>query len=215
MASALLGEQRLAEAEADVALLDAVRLDARLEQDRAQVGGLVVDPGGADRLALQVGRRRGSSAWGSDMIEVSGTCTSAATDFTRSPLSRATEHLRLVGDRQVDAPGRQLLEQRRRVGGLADLHVQPRPLEVAARLGGVDARRGRRSGRSRASARSSLLPPGSSTSSFSPQAASASAATAQSSEQRHFLMPGTPFGSRGWPGARRASRARTARRPSG
>ena len=46
--------------EADVDLSTDAGLDAGALEDRLQVGGLVGDPGGADRLAAQVGRRAGS-----------------------------------------------------------------------------------------------------------------------------------------------------------
>jgi hypothetical protein len=70
------------------------------------------------------------------MIEVSGFCTSAATLTTRSPWSRARS---TSGSYEVDPPRRDLLDRRGRIRRLPDLHVEARLLEVAARLGRVDA----------------------------------------------------------------------------
>ena len=79
-------------------------------------------------------------AAGREMIEVSGSRTSAPTETTLEPLVARAQHLGLVGDGQVDAPGGDLLDRRGRVGRLADLHVQPGVVEVPARLRRVDAR---------------------------------------------------------------------------
>src|SRR3954467_3984450 len=90
-------------------------------------------------------------AFGSEMIDVSGSRTSAPTAPTWSPCERAagapvearrapTQRPRLVGHGEIDPAGRDLLDRRRRVSRLADLHVESRRLEVAALRRGINRR---------------------------------------------------------------------------
>ena len=175
---------------------------------------LVVDPGRADRLALQVRRLadlrlRQRDDRGERLLH------ERADAHHVQPLVARPQHLGLVRDRQVHAPGRHLLDRRRRVGRLADLHVEARPARSRRPPGRRRCRRGRRSGSSRASARRASSPDGSSTSCFSPQPAASSAAAA--GEQRRAAASCGLFLSvpRTWqvaPPARRGQTAPTAMR---
>ena len=126
-------------------------------------------------------------AFGSEMIEVSGLRTSAPTRHHVQALVARAQHLGLVGDRQVHAAGRHLLDRRGRVGRLADLHVEPGLLEVPARLRRVDA--GVVGvGEVVEHQLSCFEPDGSSASSFSPQPASrATSASSRGDDAGHAV----------------------------
>ena len=134
----LAGDQGGAEAEAHVPLLHRRRAHARLAEHGLEVRVLVVDPGRADGLALEVGgladlRLRQRDDRGERLLDDRGHAHHAEALVARA------EHLGLVRDREVHAPRRHLLDRRGRVGRLADLHVEAGLLEVATRLRGVDA----------------------------------------------------------------------------
>src|SRR5206468_1900355 len=115
--------------EADVALLDRVGIDVRVGEDRLEVRRLVVDPRRADALALQVLRVAYVGAGKRDDRGQRLVDEGADGDHAQALVPRA-EQLRLVGDREVNPPGRDVLDRRRRIRRLADLHLEPGLLEV-------------------------------------------------------------------------------------
>ena len=130
-----LGQQRRDEVEADVDRLDLVGVGAGGLEDRRQVGVLVGDAGGADLLALQLGRLAdGLLADGDDRRQ---RLLHERPDRDDLDALRAGEQqLGLVGDRQVGLAGGQQLQRRRRVRRRARRDVELRRLELA----GVDRR---------------------------------------------------------------------------
>ena len=82
-------QHRRNEVAADVDLLDRVRGNAGMRQDRLQVCVLVRDPGIADALAAQLGAVL-MCLEPIETIEVSGSWTIAATDTSGNPWLRAS-----------------------------------------------------------------------------------------------------------------------------
>ena len=132
------GEQRGREVEADVAHFDRVGVQAGLREDRLQVCRLVVDPRRADRLSLQI---RGAPDLRLGQRDDRGERIlhdRRDADDAQAEIARP-EHLGLVRDGEVDVAGGDLLDRGRGIWRLADLDVEARLLEVAARLRRVDA----------------------------------------------------------------------------
>ncbi len=135
----LLGEKGGGEAEAHVAELHRVGIDARVEEDRAQVGLLIVDARVAHLLARQVLGRADLRVGQRDDRGERLPHQRAHRDHFQALVARP-QQLRLIRHGEVHAPGRDLLDRRRGVRRLADVHLQPGVVEVPARLRRVDAR---------------------------------------------------------------------------
>src|SRR3954454_12747561 len=135
----LAAHERRDEVEADVALLDAALRDVRVIQDGLQVRVLVIDSSGPHGLPLQIlGGGNLRLRQGDDRRERRADERADGNDM--QSLRPRAQDLGLVRDGKVDAPGGDLLERRRGIGGLADLQVEAGLLEVARGLPGIDRR---------------------------------------------------------------------------
>ena len=157
-------------------------------------------------------------ASGSEMIEVSGSCTIAPTLTTLRPWSRARSTSGSYEIARSTRPAATCLIGAAGSGGWRISTSRPAcskcPPPARRRC-----RRGRRSGSSRASARRCFEPDGSSTSSFSPQPTSSASSSRATRFMRVFpFVAGFRSAPPGVPGdrerVRRAPPARTGRPPS-